>query len=236
MKKPDTSEVAIVAGQDPALRLAPRLLPDALSLIASLLIVSEALRPGELDERSMSWMTSVLAGELFTFFFVIVLVEVASRRRQPPTLWVGLLTIAALLIFCPTVLMLAKWSWHGGVWVFLPFVWSMGERLRQLWTLPRANVLEKLRTRALAFDRFQTGFPGYIVMFLVLVASLMVSDDPDVPTRAAELAIPSFLALFFAIACIDEIRVHGDGFARSPRRLWAKPGRPDTTLTDMKPI
>lgn len=233
MKKP---EVAIVADQDPALRLVPRLLPDAAALVASLVIVWQALRTGDLDERSMSWVTSVLAGELFTFFFVVTLVEVASRRRQPPTLWVGLLTIAALLVFCPTVLMLAKWSWHGGVWVFLPFVWSMGERLRQLWTLPRASLLEKLRTRALAFDRFQTGLSGYFVMFLVLVASLMVSDDPDFPYRAAGLVIPGFLALFFAIACIDEIRVHGEGFARSPRRLWAKPGRPDPTLTDMKPI
>ena len=236
MKKPDSSEVAIVADQDPALRLAPRLLPDAFALVASLVIVWQALRTGDLDERSMSWVTSVLAGELFTFFFVVALVEVASRRRQPPTLWVGLLTIAALLVFCPTVLMLAKWSWHGGVWVFLPFVWSMGERLRQLWTLPRASLLEKLRTRALAFDRFQTGLSGYFVMFLVLVASLMVSDDPDFPYRAAGLVMPAFLALFFAIACIDEIRVHGEGFARSPRRLWAKPGRPDPTLTEMKPI
>ncbi|HEV8582101.1 MAG TPA: hypothetical protein VGX68_23780 [Thermoanaerobaculia bacterium] len=236
MKKPDSSELAIVADRDPALRLAPRLLPDALAFAASLVIVWQALRTGDVDERSMSWVTSVLAGELFTFFFVVALVEVASRRRQPPTLWVGFLIIAALLVFCPTVLMLAKWSWHGGVWVFLPFLWSMVERLRQLWTLPRASLLEKLRTRALAFDRFQTGLSGYFVMFLVLVASLMVSDDPDFPYRAAELVIPGFLALFFAIACIDEIRVHGEGFARSPRRLWAKPGRPDPTLTEMKPI
>jgi hypothetical protein len=236
MKKPDSSEVAIVADQDPALRLAPRLLPDALALVASLVILWQALRTGDLDERSMSWVTSVLAGELLTFFFIVALVEVASRRRQPPTLWGGLLIIAALLVFCPTVLMLAKWSWHGGVWVFLPFLWSMVERLRQLWTLPRASLLGKLRTRALAFDRFQTGLSGYFVMFLVLVASLMVSDDPDFPYRAAGLVIPGFLALFFAIACIDEIRVHGEGFARSPRRLWAKPGRPDPTLTEMKPI
>src|SRR6185295_2315102 len=235
MKKPVSAEVAIVAGQDPALRLAPRLLPDALALVASLRIVWLALRPGELDERSMSWMTSVLAGELFTFFFVIGLVEVASRRRQPPTLWVGLLTFAALLVFCPTVLMLAKWSWHGGVWVFLPFLWSMGERLRQLWTLPRASLLEKIRTRALAFDRYQTGFVGYIVMFLVLLVSLMVSDDEHFPNLAAELAMPSFLALFFAIACIDEIRVHGEGFARSPRLLWSKL-RPDPWLTKIEPI
>jgi hypothetical protein len=236
MKTPDSSEVAIVAGQDPALRLAPRLLPDALSLIASLMIFWQALSTGDLDDRSMSWVSSVLAGELFTFFFVVALVEVASSQRRPPTLWVGLVTIAALLVFCPTVLMLAKWSWHAGVWVFLPFVWSMGERLRQLWTLPRASRLEKLRTRALAWDRYYTGFWGYIVMFLVLVASLMVSDDPDFPYRAAVVVLPGFLALFFAISCIDEIRVHSDGFARSPRRLWAKPGRPDTTLTEMKPI
>lgn len=237
MKKPDSSEVAIVADQDPALRLAPRLLPDGFALVASLVIFWQALRTGDLDERSMSWATSVLAGELFTFFFIVALVEVASTRRQPPTLWGGLVIIAALLVFCgQTVFMLAKWSWHGGVWVFLPFLWSMVERFRQLWTLPRASLLEKLRIRALAYDRYQTGYVGYIVMFLVLVASLMVSDDPDIPYRTAVLVLPGFLALFFAVACIDAIRVHGEGFARSPRRLWAKPGRPDTTLTEMKPI
>lgn len=235
MEKPDSSEAAIVAGQDPALRLAPRLLPDALALVASLRILWEALRPGELDERSMSWLTSVLAGELFTFFFVLGLVEVASRRRQPPTLWVGLLTFAALLVFCPTVLMVARWSWYGGVWVFLPFLWSMGERLRQLWTLPRASLLEKLRTRALAFDRYQTGFVGYMVMFLGLVVVGMVSDDQTFPNRAAEAAIPSFLALFFAIACLDQIRVHSEGFARSPGLLWSTL-RPDPWLTKIEPI
>ena len=66
MKKPDSSEVAIVADQDPALRLVPRLLPDALALVASVVIFWQALRTGDLDERSMSWVTSVLAGELFT--------------------------------------------------------------------------------------------------------------------------------------------------------------------------
>jgi hypothetical protein len=132
--------------------------------------------------------------------------------------------------------MLAKSSWYQGVWVFLPFVWSMVERFRQLWTLPRASRLEKLRSRALAFDRFQTGLSGYFLMFLILVASSMASDDPDFPYRAAAILIPGFLSLFFAIACIDEIRVHSEGFARSPRRLWAKPGRPDPTLTEMKPI
>jgi hypothetical protein len=222
MKKPDSSEVAIVAGQDSALRLVPRLLPDALAFVASLRIVWLTLRPGQLDERSMNWMTSVLAGELFTFFFVIGLVEVATRRRQPPTLWVGLLIIAALLVYCPTVLMLAKWSWHGGVWMFLPFLWSMGERLRQLWTLPRASLLEKIRARALAFDRFQTGYVGYIAMFLFMFASFVVSDDEHFPNLAANLAMPSFLALFFAIA-------------RSPGLLWRKL-RPDPSLTKIELI
>ncbi|HSS78817.1 MAG TPA: hypothetical protein VLV54_19010 [Thermoanaerobaculia bacterium] len=237
MKKADSSEVAIVAGQDPALRLAPRLLPDALALVASLIIVWQTLRQGALDERSMSWMTPVLAGELFTLFFVVALVDIASSQRQPPTLWGGLLIIAVLLFVCPTVLMLAKWSWHGGVWMFLPFLWSMSERLRQIWTLPRASLLEKIRTRALAFDRFQTGSVGYVVMFLVLFASFVVSEvrDDHFPNLAADLAIPSFLALFFAINCIDEIRVHGEGFARSPGLLWSKL-RPDPRLTKIEPI
>jgi len=230
------SEMAIVADKDPVLRLVPRFSPDFLALVASLVIVWQALRDGDVDERSMNWVNSVLAGELFTFFFVVTLVEVASRRRTPPTFWGGLLTIAALLAFFPTVLMLAKWSWYGGVWMFLAFLWSMGERLRQLWTLPRASRLEKLRTRALAFDRFQTGISGYFLMFLILLGSLMLSDDPDFPYKVAEVVIPIFLAFFFAITCIDEIRVHGEGFARSPRRLWAKPGQPDPTLTEMKPI
>jgi hypothetical protein len=236
MKEPDSSEVGIVAGQDPALRLAPRLLPDALALVASLRIVWLALRPGALDETSFNWMMAVIAGELFTFFFVVALVEIASSLRQPPSLRVGLATIGALFFIFPTVLMLAKWSWQGGVWMFLPFVWSMVERLRQLWTLPRASLLEKLRTRALAWDRFQTGSVIFIATFLILVAMMMVTDDEHFSTEPGELVMTSFLALFYAIACIDEIRVHGAGFARSPRRLWARPGRPDLTLTKIVPM
>lgn len=232
----DESELGIVADKDPILRLVPRFFPDFLSLVASLLLIWQAVSTGDLDERSRNWMNWILASELFTFFFIVVLVEVASRRREPPTFWVGLLTIGALVVFCPSVLMLVRWSWYGGLWMFIPFLWSIGERFRQLWTLPRATRLEKLRTRALAFDRFQTGLSGYLMMFLVLIASLAVNDDPDFSLRAGGLVIPCFLALFFAIACIDEIRVHGEAFARSPRRLWAKPGRPDPTLTEMKPI
>ena len=49
MKKPDSSKLAIVADQDPALRLAPRLLPDALAFVASLVIVWQALRTGDAE-------------------------------------------------------------------------------------------------------------------------------------------------------------------------------------------
>ncbi len=236
MTNPDSSEVSIVASQDPALRVVPRLLPDALALAVSLLIVWQAFRPGELDEKSMNWVMTILAGELFTFLFVVGLVEVASDWKEPPTLWGGLLVIAILLVTCgPTVFMLAKWSWHAGVWVFLPFAWSMAERFRQLWTLPRASPLEKLRTRALAIDRFHTCFVGYMGMFLTLVVVMMASDDGDAPGRVADWLMPSFLALFFAIACINEIRVYTEGFARSPRRLWARPGRPDPWFAEEKP-
>lgn len=239
MKKPEIAPNAgIVAEHDPNFRLLPRLLPDALALGASLIIAFRAIRYGGVDERSMNWVTTVMAGELFSLFFLVALVEVASRRQQPPTRWVGLLTIAALLVFCPSMLMLLKWSWYAGIWVFLPFLWSLGERFRQLWTLPRASRLEKLRTRALAFDRFQTGLPSYFAMFILLIVLLFVFGDADVdfPYRLAGKVMPTFLAMFFAIMCYDQIRVHGAEFARDPRRLWAKPGHPDPTLTKIDPL
>lgn len=239
MKKPEiTPNPGMVAEHDPAFRLLPRVLPEALALGASLVILFRSFRDGELDERSMNWVNTVMAGEVFSLFFLVALVEVASRRRQPPTRWVGLLTIAALLVFCPSMLMLLKWSWYGGIWVFLPFLWSLGERFHQLWTLPRASRLEKLRTRALAYDRFQTGLTGYFAMFLLLLGIFFASEaaDAEFPQRLAGRVLPCFLAIFFAIMGYDKIRVHGAEFARDPRRLWAKPGHPDPTLTQIEPL
>jgi hypothetical protein len=181
-------------------------------------------------------VTSVLAVEALTSIFVVALVTFASFLRRPPSLGLGLALIAMLLFMFPTVLALAKWNWNRRLWIFLPYVWSMGERFRQLWTFPRASQLEKLRTRALAYDRFQTGFFGFLGVSLLGIGSIMVSDNDDLPHRAGELLLPISLALVLAIACIDQIRVHGKGFARSPRRLWAKPGRPDPALAEIKPI
>jgi hypothetical protein len=236
MKKTEIpSSPALVASNDATFLLLPRLGPDALALVSSGVIALQVFQTDAVETKSLDWMGSVLGTELFTVLFVALLVEIASRRRAAPTLWMGLLIVAGLVAYCPQVLMLARSSWNQGLWVFVPFLWSMVERLRRLWTLPIAPPLEKLRTRALAFGRLQTAMSGFMVLFFLLLASLLVNHpDPDFPYRVSIHLLPCFLIFFFAVACIDTLRVHGESFARAPRRLWSK--APDRQLTQIDPI
>ena len=146
------------------------------------------------------------------------LVDVASRLRRAPPWWLG----AMMLI-----------AWQEGLWIFLPFFWSLLERIFELWTLPTASSLEKLRRRTLTFDRLYTG----LVVGGIGVAALVGNDllnDGNVAISSYHWAAPSLALLFYVVATFNAWRVHQPAFALRPRSLW--PWIDRGQATDISPL
>ncbi len=154
-----------------------------------------------------------------TLMLSVSLVDVASRLRRPPRWWLGILICAGILIMYADVIVLLKEAWTLGLWVFAPFAWSILERMRELWTLPNATTIEKIRRRTLTFDRLYSALviAGVGVAAMILVA--IFRDEGFTFDLLPNLA-PWVLLAFYAIAAFNVWRVHTLGFANLPRSLW----------------
>lgn len=196
-----------------------RMLPEWVALAAALAFAS-GLLPDALAGSTQHLLHWVVASEAVTLMFLCTLVDVASRLRRPPPWWLGVAGCIGLLVLYPQVPMLVFAALQEGLWLALPFAWSLAERLRELWTLPGSPRIEKLRRRALTFGRL---FSGLVVAGTFVLASLLeyVTIAPDgVSGGLVEGLAPWFLAAFFALAAYDGWRVHRPAFAARPRNLW----------------
>lgn len=200
-----------------------RVLPDLLAAVTVLVLAwpGSALAAWLPESASAAIALAVMV-EGATLMFLCTVVDVASRLQRPPPWWAGLLLCAALVALYPEVPRLLWQSLDAGWWVALPITLSIGERLAEIWTLPRASLLEKQRRRALTFGRLFTALVlagGFIAGLGVetLVRPDGLGAAPLMPTL-----LPGFVAAFFAIGAFDAARVHGAGFAAAPRNLWPR--------------
>lgn len=156
-----------------------------------------------------------------TLMLSATLVDVASRLRRPPPWWLGILICAGILIMYPDVITLVKEIWTLGLWVFAPFAWSILERMRELWTLPSATAIEKIRRRTLTFDRLYTALVigGVGVAAMILVA---IFRDGGFSFDLVPNLTPWALLAFYGIAAFNAWRVHTLAFAKRPVSLWPK--------------
>ncbi len=177
-------------------------------------------------EDTVIWLVGI---EAATVLFLVTLVDIATRLKSPPPWWTGVALVVGLLIIYPEVLGMLAAGWQLGLWVFLPLIWSLLERFRELWTMPRASQIEKYRRRALSWGRLVTGLIlcGLFVAFLL--GHAVVSDDYLDDEALFELLALPMLCLFYLIAAFDAWRVHQPGFARQPRSLWPFLDSGDTT-------
>jgi hypothetical protein len=154
-----------------------------------------------------------------TLMLSATLVDVASRMRTAPPWWLGILISAGILIVYPDTIMLLREAWSLGLGIFAPFAWSIIERLRELWTLPAASTLEKIRRRTLTFDRL---YSALIVGGVSTIAALVLAicNDGSFPVHLFEQGAPWVVLVFYAIAAFNAWRVHTPAFARRPRSLW----------------
>jgi len=161
------------------------------------------------------------------------LIDIATRLKRAPPWWVAPLAIGGILLLYPESITILKESWNMGMWVFLPFAWSVLERVREIWTLPSASKLERIRRRVLTFDRLYTGL---MVAALGLVTMMVMMFVIGIP---ADVVLNPFSLLwamlaFYGINAANVIRVHRPSFAKAAKSLW--PRIDGGQGTDLSPI
>jgi hypothetical protein len=194
----------------------PKLLPE---LSLALAFLAGAILPARVGPLMRETMYFVVIVEVLFCMGQGTLTDIATRMQKPPPWWLGLLILGGLLLFNGQVFGFTTGVVREGGWlVALPFLWSLVERGRELWTMPRASRLEKLRRRALVSGRISLVLIGGGVAVAAMGASYLVDDvhggGPFVERYAAW-----GLAALFGLATFDVWRVHRTAFASQPRAL-----------------
>lgn len=202
------------------LALLLRMLPESLMLGVAAAVLVGAW-PFDIDARGLLFGALFIEGA--TAMFLCSVVDVASRLRRRPPWWAALLIATGLLAVYPDVVQLVIGALSEGWWVGLPVALTVGERLREVWTLPAQTALEKQRRRALTFGRLYTllvAAGAFMVPWLVESALASAAGQGEatwVPTL-----LPAYACAFYALCAWDALRVHGHGFAVAPRNLWPR--------------
>jgi hypothetical protein len=206
------------------------LLPELATLVVLVALLFGGVPQGwGLDLQQTPVLIAMIEGA--TVLLMWSLIDVATRLRAPPPWWLGVAIILGLLFAYPDVGSLLAWAWNQGLWVFLPVAWSVLERLRELWTLPRASRLEKLRRRALSGARVYTALFLGAGLVLAMLGNVVFGSGFDGSAGWMQRLQLGLLCAFYAIAAADAWRVHRPAFERRPRMLW-RPAHDDTTHLD----
>jgi hypothetical protein len=138
------------------------------------------------------------------------LVDIATRLRRRPPVWLVAVILAAVVVFSGQSMDVLRLAWRRGSIVFIPLVISLLERATILWRLPDRAPIEKMAARALIGNRITTG----LALFAAVTAAMLFgfADKPWVMLGAG--------ALYFAVAAFDGWRVRGRGFREHPRVLF----------------
>jgi hypothetical protein len=198
--------------------LLSKLLPETTMSLAA---VALALRPDLVGPQVRESLYFVAFAEVMFCLGQGTLTDISTRLRKRPPWWLLLGIVLLLGVMYPEVFTLLVATFQQGWPVFVPFLWSVLERLRELWTMPGAPVLEKLRRRALVSDRI-----ALVLVFggtAVAVAAVSYAiDDERGGFALVERQVAWWLAVAFATAAYDIWRVHRPAFARQPRALFGR--------------
>ncbi|HEX6086547.1 MAG TPA: hypothetical protein VF266_18605 [Thermoanaerobaculia bacterium] len=182
-------------------------LPDA-----ALAHIPHALLQGR---EELVWVLMVEGGFLM---MQGTLVDIATRLKKRPPVWLIVLIVGGVLLFggghAWDVL---KIAWQRGLVVFIPLLLSLGERGYLLWQMPVRTRVQKIAARALISNRIITGLALLAVFVVMLIVSMSTGH-----TSATDAMWPVLAAgaLYFAIAAYDDYRVRQKKFADAPRVLF----------------
>lgn len=146
------------------------------------------------------------------------LVDIATRLRKRPPLWLIPIIVAGVAIFSREAVGVLQMAWQRGLPVFIPLLLSLLERGTVLWNMPNRSRIQKIAARALIANRITTGLALFGLMTLVMITGVIFnlyewSSLGSWPTLAAG-------AIYFGVAAFDDWRVRGRRFAEKPRVLF----------------
>lgn len=146
------------------------------------------------------------------------LIDIASRLQKAPPWWVAPLLPVGLFFAYPESWQMLQMAWQQGYAVLLPFAWSIVERIGEIWTLPKACDLEKIRRRTLVFDRLYVALL-LAALWIAAAAIAFFAFGVEFFEMFGFNGLPWAMAAFYAVNVANVIRVHRPAFARRPRSL-----------------
>jgi hypothetical protein len=201
--------------ESPAGALYSKLFPELSILVLLVLLILAPQQAWWIDRQALEF--GVMADGA-TLMLSATLIDVASRLQRAPPWWLVPIIVTGLFLAYPEAWQMLTMGWSLGIWCFLPFAWSILERLREMWTLPRASRIEKIRRRTLTFDRLYTALVlgglwigAGLLWLLVFGAGLEAIFDTS--------RLEWLLLAFYAINVGNVIRVHRPAFQQRPRSL-----------------
>jgi hypothetical protein len=192
-------------------------LPDA--AMALVFAVAALMDVVPFAPAMMEWRGELLFVLLVEGGFLLMqgtLVDIATRLKKRPPLWVIPIIAGVVVLFSDHARLILQMAWERGAFVFIPLVISLGERATVLWRMPDRPRVEKIAARALIANRITTGLALLALMTLTMVAGVIWTDlylDDAWPVLTAG-------AVYFAVAAFDAWRVRGRRFAERPSVLF----------------
>jgi hypothetical protein len=216
VRAPPTPPIVVDAEPVGTPALLAKLLPE---LVVVAIALAFALIPHLQTAEAQEILTAVAFVE---FGFCIVqgtLTDLATRLRNSPPAWLAIALAVGCAVFAlANARGLAELARDIGWAMLLGVLWSGAERLRELWTMPKASRAEKLRRRALVGGRIELVLAVGAVTMLIVGATYL-HDDTNGGFRALDGYLPWFVAAYFSLTAIDVWRVHRPVFLLRPRSL-----------------
>jgi hypothetical protein len=143
------------------------------------------------------------------------LVDIATRLRKRPPLWLVPLIGVVVLLFSPHALEAVQGAWKMGSAVFIPIAISLISRFMVMWHMPECTDIQKLAARAQISNRIATGIGLLVIVTALMVAGVIMDRD-----LLSESVFFGLASLHFAIAAYDDWRVRRQAFAKKPTVLF----------------
>lgn len=147
------------------------------------------------------------------------LVDIATRLRKRPPVWLGAVILIGVVLLSHYTWDVLRIAWERGSVVFVPLLVSIGERGTLLWRMPDRPRIEKLAARALISNRITTGLALFGLVTISMVIGTVFPELYAFETYVMMIVLAAG-ALYFGVAALDDWRVRGPKFAQRPRVLF----------------
>ncbi len=203
-------------------------LPELSMLLSVILFATDGLGLIHVDRGAIMM---VLMADAMTMLGFATLIDIATRLRKPLPYWLAVLVGAGALVLNGHIVPAIELTWSQGAWIFVPFAWSVFERIRELWTMPNASRIEKIRRRTLVFDRLYIGV--HMIWLSAAIALLvMLFGGSAFELLSDTRSLITVGIVFYAVATLNCVRVHTVRFAERPSSLLPWFDKGDATYLD----